>query len=130
MLQILKTYTSDCFINIAAQFFILLSGFYALLCGTFVFICWAIVVIGYAIVLANMEQFCEKRKGADFKHYYVLVLLPANMIALAVSCYYFVFSASAGYLNGNLIFGLVILAGSLAITLISAVYNRVALHQE
>lgn len=129
MLKLMRSYACDLLINLSAQTLIMFFGLIALLCGRFAVICWALVVICFAVILAKMEQSCEKKRGTDFKHYLAFVLLPPNIIALAVACNYFVISATADHLKLNLLYGIIILAGSLAITLISTVYSRVALRQ-
>ncbi len=122
MLRSVRLYAVDAVVNVCAQVFLLLGGFISLFMGN-AFLIWLIILIGYSAILAKMEQVCERKKETDIWHYIKFVLLPANMIALIAAC----IIVSAGYFTGNLILGIVVFFGSVAITVISVFCNRVLL---
>ena len=125
----LKLYAADAVLNIAAQIVLLTTGCIAVLFWISGTVCWSLIVIGYSIMLAHG---CEKqlKKGADFMHYLAYVMLPANIFAAAVSCAIMSTMLSAPPPRTDTLFGVVIWAGSVAITVISVLYNRVALHSD
>ncbi len=131
MLKSLKSYAFDTIANILAQVFILFAGVLAVAFGgfSFLFFGWVVMVIGYSFLLARMGHLCEKRKGVAFGHYFSGVMLPSNVIALAVSCCCCcaVLSGPRYLIHYNMPLVLLIFIGSAAITLISVFFNRVAL---
>lgn len=131
MLKSLKSYAFDTIANILAQVFILFAGVLAVAFGgiSYLFFGWIVMVIGYSFVLAKMGHLCEKRKGVGFGHYILGVMLPSNLIALAVSlCSCAAVLSGPRYLiHHNLPTVLLIFIGSAAITLISIFFNRVVL---
>ncbi len=130
MSKFFKVYSVDTMINTLAQVFILFAGTFAYLFGYYVFFGWVLIVIGYSFVLAKMTRGCERKKGADLGHYFLYVLLPPNVIALAASCPLFAVGLSSPALSNNVICGWVVVCGSLAITLISVLCKTVILSEE
>ena len=125
-----KWYAYDAAINLAAQVFILFGGYISLFLGRIGLVGWATLVIIYSFILAKMMQSCI-RKGADFKRYVVFVMLPPNIIALLAALPFIIQGLSelhivSNVLNGvNLIIGLMIFLGSVAISLLAVFWDKV-----
>lgn len=124
MKNAVKTYLSDTVINIFAQVIVLFSGMLSLHISNYSFLFWLIIPIGYAFILALMENGCEKKKGTTFRQYLLWVMLPANVIALPVGAILIAVGLSSGALYINAYYGILILGGSLAITLLAAILKK------
>lgn len=118
-----KYYLYDAIINIFAQIFVLFAGYISLIISDYAIIGWILLVIGYSIILAKMEQSCEK-KCAVFKHYVIWVMLPPNIIALVVSSCLLAVGTSSLTLKNTAVGGVLVLIGSITITLLSVFFIR------
>ncbi len=129
-MKLARLYISDAIINVAAHTILLFIAYIALISGSMTFvIIWFVIATGYATVLAKLADGCEQR-GAQFKYYVLFAMLPANIIAAVVGLIYIVVGASASYLRGNIIAGVVIIVGSAIITGIAIFINRFVLHEK
>ena len=124
MKALIKTYISDAAINMFSQLFILLAGCLALLCGSYTTILWMLFIIGYSFLLAKLSAVCVKKEGNDLRHYFLFVMLPPNVIALAAACGLFVSSVVPGH-SLEVLLAVIILGGSVAITMLSLLFNRI-----
>ncbi len=131
-----KLYIYDLAINFAAQVFVLFGGVLSLIFnGLYGLIGWGIFVLIYSVILAKMMQSCMK-KGAVFKRYFIIVMLPVNLIAFLVACPFVVVGISQLYIvdnipvSMNLMTGLVIFLGSVAISLLAVLWNKVIFRQD
>lgn len=120
----IKIYLSDLLINIFAQTVILFFGFISLVISDFAIIGWLLVLVGYSFLLAKLEQ-NNNKKSNSFKHYIIWVMLPPNIIALAVSICLFMVGASSSALSNNIIIGILVFVGSFSITLLSIFFCRI-----
>lgn len=119
----IRIYLCDAIINTVAQSVVLFMGYIFLIISDVAIIGWILLLIGYSFLLAKMEQNSEK-KSAVFKHYIIWVMLPPNLIALAVSVRLFVVGASSPALSKNTTVGILVLAGSVTITLLSVFISK------
>lgn len=119
----IRIYLCDVIINTVAQSVVLFMGYIFLIISDVAIIGWILLLIGYSFLLAKMEQNSEK-KSAVFKHYIIGVMFPPNLIALAVSVRLFVVGASSPALSKNTTVGILVLAGSVTITLLSVFISK------
>ncbi len=131
-----KWYAYDLAINLVAQVFVLFGGVLSfIIIGPYGLIGWGIVVLIYSFILAKMMQSCMK-KGAVFKRYFVAVMLPVNIIALLAACPFVVVGISQLYIvdnipvSMNIVTGLVIFLGSVSISLLAVLWNKVIFRQD
>lgn len=119
----IRIYLCDAIINAVAQSVVLFVGYIFLIISDVAIIGWILLLIGYSFILAKMEQNSEK-KSAVFKHYVIGVMIPPNLNALAVSVRLFVVGASSPALSKNTTVGILVLAGSVTITLLSVFISK------
>ena len=125
MKAFLKTYAADLAINMTAQVIVLFAGCFALLFGTYTQILWGLLAIGYSVILAKLMRGSVRKRGAKFKPYYAFVLLPPNIVALAVFCRCLLLPT-----NFERFIGVVVLLGSVSVTLIAVLVNLLVYGRE
>ena len=131
-----KWYAYDLAINLVAQVFVLFGGVLSLVfSGFYGLVGWGIFVVIYSFILAKLLQSCMK-KGAVFKQYFIAVMLPVNIIALLVACPFVVVGISQLYImdnipvSMNIMTGLVIFLGSVVISLLAILWNKVIFRRD
>lgn len=83
-MKTVRTYIFDALVNLVGQSVLFLIGAFMWFNVASV-ILWAVFAAGFAAFLAFMERGAELRRGADFRHYFLISVLPVNIIAMAVA---------------------------------------------
>lgn len=123
-----KTYIFDATVNIVGQLILFLIGPFVWV-NIAAEVLWALAAAGFAIFLSVMERGAETRRGADFRHYMLFSILPANVIALTVSVVTGVIEFNI-WTSGNIIYiynplyPIGIAAGTIWVTLAFTAVNR------